>query len=580
MNGDEFVEQIQDVQKRVAELRQDASQLPFQQKSRLTESLERLTAALKDLQVAEEAIRLLLSAVQQSRDSIIITTAQLDPPGPEIVYVNPAFTEMTGYEAEEVLGKTPRLLQGPNTDRSVLDDLRQHLADGEPFHNEAINYHKDGTQFYVEWNITPIRNVAQTITHFVAIQRNITERKRLEEERERLLAQEQTARNEAEAANRTKDEFLATLSHELRTPLTPILGWSKVLRTKKLPEVKLQEALDTIEQHARRQAQLVEDLLDLSRIVQGKLVLNLASVQMTEPIGAALDTVRLSAEAKAIQIETKLDATVGPVMGDAGRLQQVVWNLLSNAIKFTPENGCITVRLEQIDRSAQITISDTGPGIAPDFLPYVFDRFRQEDSSITRQYGGLGLGLSLSRQLVEAHGGTIRAESAGVGQGATFIVRFPLTKVEGRKQKASRQANAVSVAQPLSPALKGVRVLLVDDEPATLDLVSYVLQQDRAIVTAVSSAKAALQALTTSRFDVLVSDIGMQDMDGYKLLHHVRSLSDSDNREIRAIALTAYATESNRQQALAAGYQQHLAKPFEPAALIQAIALVLERPIQ
>lgn len=564
MNGDEFIEQIQDVQQRVAEFEQNAKQLLPQQKSRLTESLERLTAALRDLQVAEEAIRLLLSAVQQSRDSIIITTAQLNYPGPEIVYVNPAFSEMTRYESEEVLGKTPRLLQGPDTDRTVLDRLRTHLTHGKPFHGEAINYRKDGTPFYVEWNITPIRNVNQTITHFVAIQRDINDRKRSEVEREQLLQQEQLARAEAEVANRSKDEFLATLSHELRTPLTPILGWTKVLQTKQLSDARYQEALDAIEQSAKRQAQLVDDLLDLSRIVQGKLTLNLTLVSLLTPIAAALETVGLSADAKSIRIETNLDPTVGQVMGDVGRLQQVIWNLLANAIKFTPNGGRIRVTLERVDRYAQITISDTGQGIDPALLPFIFERFRQGDGSITRQYGGLGLGLSIARQLVEAHGGTITAESQGEAQGATFTVRLPLVP--------SSLPFKLPSAPPMQHFdLSDIRILVVEDEPATLQFIAFVLEQEGAIVTAVTSAQAALDALAQDSFDVLVCDIGMQDMDGYTLLRQIRSAS-APYRHIYAIALTAYATEANRQQALLAGFQQHLAKPIEPNMLVAAIA--------
>ncbi|MBD2089909.1 response regulator [Microcoleus sp. FACHB-1515] len=582
MNGDDFVDQIQDVQKRVAELQEDASQLPLQQKSRLTESLERLTTALRDLQVAEEAIRLLLSAVQQSRDSIIITTAHLNPPGPEIVYVNPAFSEMTGYDTHEVLGKTPRILQGSDTDRNLLDDLRQHLEDGEPFHGEAINYRKDGTEFYVEWNITPIRNVNQQVTHFVAIQRNISDRKQLEVEREYLLEQEHSARNQAEAANRTKDEFLATLSHELRTPLTPILGWSKVLQTKKLPQAKLQEALATIEQNAKRQAQLVDDLLDLSRIVQGKLSLDLTKVNLSEPIAAALETVRPAADAKSIAIATQFAVSDAIVLGDAGRLQQIVWNLLSNAIKFTPTSGKVKVKLSVRDAStphslAEITVCDTGKGIDPNFLPYVFDRFRQEDSSITRQFGGLGLGLSLVRQLVEAHGGTIAAESAGVGKGATFTVRLPLI------------AQSIE-PDPEPPAdlkfhLQNVRVLIVEDEPSTLQFLAFLLEQEGAIVTAMPSASDALEHLKRSPFDLLISDIAMQEMDGYKLIEQVRSLdscSDSlpdSNAKIPAIALTAYTAQSEHDQAISVGFQQHLAKPIEPEALIHAAAIALGRPV-
>jgi CheY-like chemotaxis protein len=363
------------------------------------------------------------------------------------------------------------------------------------------------------------------------------------------------------------------LSHELRTPLTPILGWSKVLRTKELPEAKFQEALEAIEHNAKRQAQLVDDLLDLSRIVQGKLSLHLTSVSLIEPIVAALETVRLSAEAKSIHIETKLDVTVEPVAGDPGRLQQVVWNLLSNAIKFTPVNGRITVKLERVKRDAQLTISDTGQGIHPDFLPFVFERFRQEDSSISRQFGGLGLGLSLSRQLVEAHGGTITAHSAGEGRGATFTVRLPLSFVP-----------TPASAKPSLPwvSLQDVRVLVVEDEPSTLRFIVFMLEQEGAIVMAVPSAKAALHALTQARFDVLVSDIGLHEMDGYALLRQIRDPDQSDplipeeNRCIPAIALTAYAIDSSQQATRAVGYQHHLLKPIEPDDLIQAIAIALK----
>ncbi|RUT01838.1 hybrid sensor histidine kinase/response regulator [Dulcicalothrix desertica PCC 7102] len=569
MNEDEFIEQIQDVQRRVAELRRDAKDLPLPQKSRLTESLERLTNALRDLQVAEEAIRLLLSAVQQSRDSIVITTALLDHPGPEIVYVNPAFTEMTGYGTEEVLGKTPRLLQGANTDKKLLNDLRWHLREGQPFHGEAINYHKDGTEFFVEWNITPIRNVNQTITHYVAIQRNITERKVSEQEREKSLSQEQKNRNAAETANRAKDEFLATLSHELRTPLTPILGWSKVLQMKQLPEAKVKEALAQIEENARRQAQLVDDLLDVSRITQGKLTLSLSSVPLVAPINAALETVRLAAQAKSIHIETILDTSIPVVIGDIGRLQQIMWNILSNAIKFTPENGNIMVKLERVDHHAQITVSDTGRGINPKFIRYIFDRFRQEDNSITREFGGLGLGLSLSRQLVEAHGGRITASSPGVGQGAVFTITLPLM-IEAVHNNSLDTTTTNQAQEQFN--LKNTRVLVVEDEPAALEFISFIIEEEGAVVTPAASAKAALAALKKSQFDILVCDIGLQETDGYTLIRRIRALSEKQNRNIKAIALTAYASEANKEQAINAGFQLHIAKPFEPSDLIAAIA--------
>lgn len=564
MNGDEFVKQIQDLQKRMAQLQKNASQLPLQQQSQFTQDLTRLGTALRDLQVTEETIRLLLSAVQQSKDSIIITTAKLDPPHPKIVFVNPAFSQMTGYTSEEVLGLTPRLLQGPNTDRNVLDDLRQHLSEGIPFHAEAINYQKDGSEFYIEWHITPIRNVKSNITHFVAIQRDVTARKRMEQERDRLLEREQATRAEAEAANRIKDEFLATLSHELRTPLTPILGWSRLLQTNKLSEAKLQAALATIEQHAKRQTQLIDDLLDLSRIIRGKLSLNLTCVTLVAPIAAALETVRLSAEAKSIHIKTMLDVTVGQVMGDAGRLQQVFWNLFANAIKFTPTDGFITVELERVDRYAQIVVKDTGQGIHPDFLPYVFDRFRQEDSSITRSFGGLGLGLAISRQIVEAHGGTIAQESPGVGQGATFTVRLPL-------MTTSPPTNS-NIEQPKpSLDLSGIKVLVVEDDAGTREFVAFALEQYKANVTTVPSPLEALEMLTQTKPDILIIDIGMPQLDGYTLMRQIRAMKPQKG-QIPAIALTAYAGEHDQRQALAAGFQIHLPKPIEPAELVAVVA--------
>ena len=564
MNGDEFVKQVQDLHERMVELQKNASLLPLGEQGQMTQALERLSTTLRDLQVTEETIRLLLSAVQQSKDSIIITTAKLDPPHPKIVFVNPAFHQMTGYTSEEVLGKTPRLLQGPRTDRTLLDDLRQHLSDGMPFHGEAINYRKDGTEFYIEWHITPIRNVNHTITHFVAIQRDITARKLMEQERDRLLQQEQATRAEAEAANRIKDEFLAMLSHELRTPLTPILGWSRLLQTNKLSKAKLQEALATIEQHAKRQTQLVDDLLDLSRIIRGKLALNLTCVTLVAPIAAALETVRLAAEAKSIHIKTMLDVTAGQVMGDAGRLQQVFWNLFANAIKFTPSGGYIKVELERVDGYAQIIVSDTGQGISAEFLPFVFDRFRQEDSSITRRFGGLGLGLAISRQIVEAHGGTLTAESPGVGQGAIFTVRLPL-------MTASQQTNSHSEQIEASVDLSGIKVLLVEDDPGTQEFVTFVLEQHQADVTATSSAQEALEALARSKPDLLVLDIGMPGVDGYTLMRQIRSMMPQGG-QIPAIALTAYAGEQDQQQALAAGFQMHVPKPIEPEELVAVVA--------
>ncbi|MDX2230680.1 MAG: PAS domain-containing protein [Leptolyngbyaceae cyanobacterium bins.349] len=408
------------------------------------------------------------------------------------------------------------------------------------------------------------RDAAGQPIRMTGITLDVTERKQAELEREELLERERHAREQAEQANRVKDEFLAVLSHELRTPLNPILGWSKLLQTSQFNEEKTRQALATIERNAKLQVQLIDDLLDISRILRGKLSLTLDPVSLFSVISAALETVRLAAETKQIRLEADLEPQVGLVRGDAGRLQQVVWNLLTNAIKFTPQGGQVTVRLEAVDTNAQITVSDTGRGINPDFLPYIFEYFRQEDSSTTRQFGGLGLGLAISRQLVEAHGGTIAAADSVPGQGATFIVRLPISPMV---------PEIPTTTNPSTVDLSGLRVLIVDDELDSRQLLESILLVEGAQVTAVASGAEVLAALARSPFDVLISDIGMPDMNGYTLLQQIRAAS-APWRSIPAIALTAYASEDDRQRSRAAGYQQHLSKPIEPARLTAAVVAV------
>ncbi|MEH2222974.1 ATP-binding protein [Nostoc sp.] len=406
---------------------------------------------------------------------------------------------------------------------------------------------------------------------------DITERKVAEAERDRLLELEQAARTEAERANRIKDEFLAVLSHELRSPLNPILGWARLLQTREFDAVALKKAIATIERNAQLQAQLIEDLLDVSRILQGKLNLKMLPVNLVLVIEAGLETVRLAAEAKNIQIQTMLDAAFGKVLGDSGRLQQVIWNLLSNAVKFTPEGGKIDIQLECVDAQAQITVSDTGKGISPEFLPYVFEYFRQADGTTTRKFGGLGLGLAIVRHLIELHGGTIQAESLGEGQGAIFRVRLPLIK----KDLTPKQNIDVAALNP-SPSIEilaGIQILVVDDDDDTRDFHTFVLEQAGAMVTAVTSAKEALQILAKSQPDMLLSDIGMPEMDGYMLMRQVKALQANQAKQIPAIALTAYAGEINQQQALEAGFQKHLSKPVEPDKLVKAIATLIGRSV-
>ncbi|MBL1178055.1 hybrid sensor histidine kinase/response regulator [Pantanalinema sp. GBBB05] len=389
-----------------------------------------------------------------------------------------------------------------------------------------------------------------------------------EQERTENLKRAEAARAEAEATNRIKDEFLAVLSHELRTPLNPILGWSKLLRTGRLDATKTALALETIERNAKLQTQLIEDLLDVSRIMQGKLNLNMAPVNLSSIIKAAIETVQLAAEAKSIQIQIQLEPEIGQVLGDTARLQQVIWNLLTNAVKFTAEGGQIQIHLKRLGSQAQIQVSDTGKGVHPDFLPYVFEYFRQEDGKTTRKFGGLGLGLAIVRHLVELHGGTVAADSAGEDQGATFTVRLPLFQA---KAKEPRQPMGVSALTPQSSALANLRVLLVDDDLDTRDFIKFLLEQHQVSVTSVASAYAALQAVEQTTFDLLISDIGMPEMDGYMLMEQIRRQSPPQGQQLLAIALTAYAGEYNQQQALNAGFQRHIAKPVEPETLIRAI---------
>jgi signal transduction histidine kinase len=394
---------------------------------------------------------------------------------------------------------------------------------------------------------------------------------------------EQSARAEAEAANRLKDEFLAVLSHELRTPLSPILGWAKLLQVKKFDQAQMQKALVAIEHNAKIQAQLVEDLLDISKILQKKLTLNAQPVDLVEVITAAIETLQPAVEAKAIHLNTVLE-DVGKVLGDANRLQQIVQNLLSNAIKFTPQDGTIQIELKKqiihpqftpvrldstLKTYAQISVTDNGKGFAPEFLPHLFESFRQEDSKTTRQFGGLGLGLSIARQLTELHGGTIQAESPGEGRGATFRVLLPLMQ--------STQATLFP-AQPVNLdlyCLTGHSVLVVDDEDDTLELVRVILQSSGAQIKTATSAAEALTLLREFQPDILVSDISMPEMDGYQLIEKIRQLPSQKGGNIPAIALTAYAGEANQQQALQAGFQGHLAKPLDPEALVNEIKNLL-----
>ncbi|MBD1876436.1 PAS domain S-box protein [Nodosilinea sp. FACHB-131] len=423
-----------------------------------------------------------------------------------------------------------------------------------------------------------IRDEQGQIVQWFGTSTDIEALRRAQAQREQLLQQEQIAREAAENANRIKDEFLAVLSHELRSPLNPILGWTQLLLSGKLNPARQMDALATIERNAKLQSQLIEDLLDISRIMQGKLSLTVTSVNLASIIHAAVETVSLAADAKTIQITLDLDPDVAAVSGDAARLQQMVWNLLTNAVKFTDDGGQVMVQLRQVVAEgslghgvAQIRVVDTGKGIDPKFLPYVFEYFRQEDGSTTRKFGGLGLGLAIVRQIVDLHGGTVKAESGGEYQGATFIVQLPALQ---RATSILSEQN-----QPQSGAearLDNVQILLVEDDADTREFQSFLLEQHGATVTAVASGIEALQALEQFIPNVIVSDIGMEEMDGYRLMQQIRSRPPAQGGAVPAIALTAYAAEIDQEKALQAGFQTHLTKPLEPERFVREIVTLLK----
>jgi PAS domain S-box-containing protein len=783
----------------------------------------------------EEQLQLLKTAIEQSNEPVIIMSAQLDPPGPQIVFVSPAFTKMTGYAAEEVIGKTPHILEGSETDRSVIHRLREDCLAGEVFHGKTINYRKDRSEFHLEWTAGPVRNERGEVTHFAAALRDvtegrrieeelrrseeefrslfdlsavgmtqvspegrylrvnrklcqmlgyseqellqltlhdvthpddrevsgvklssssadgaeeysvekryvrkdgaiiwalinwtvvrdaegrplrsvaniqditqrkqveeslrvseerldlaqkagnigtfdwdlrankavwteqlkalfglspddpgdtyehwlervipedrpaceagireilerrlpkwrteyrimradtgevrwidskgrvfydeqgeplrlvgtatdITERKRAEAEREELLILEQSAREAAEALTRAKDEFLALVSHELRSPLNAILGYAALLRHGELDDQKVRHAADVIERSGKAQAQLIEDLLDTARIISGKLRLDLGPVDLASVIEQAVQTIRPAADAKGISIETDLPSEIDQITGDPARLQQVVWNLLSNAVKFTPQGGRVEARLERVDPHICIVVRDTGKGINPDFLPYVFERFRQADVSSARRYGGLGLGLALVKYLVELHGGTAEAASAGEGRGATFKVTLPVRAVATPLGGAGGAPDKVKRSEELA----GVRALVVDDEEDARELLKSALTQYGAGVVAAGSAAEAYELITTAptgeRPDVMVTDIGMPGEDGYSLIRRVREWELARDAYIPAVALTAYGRPEDRMRALRSGFQMHIAKPVDPAELAIVITSLMRRP--
>ncbi|HZS04030.1 MAG TPA: ATP-binding protein [Blastocatellia bacterium] len=511
--------------------------------SDLARLLEQCT---RELQSAETRLRNLIT---RNADGIII----VDHEG-VVRFVNPAAESLFNRRAAALLGSQfgfP-LVAGETTEMDVL------RGGGETAVAEM-------RVVETEWEGEPA---------LLASLRDITERKRAEEERA-LLIREQAARRQAEEASRLKDEFFATVSHELRTPLNAMLGWAKLLRAGNLDEETVARAAETIERSAKSQAQIIEDLLDASRIVSGKLRLEVHPFDLATVIRATAEAMRPATEARQIGLRVTYDPRVGAILGDPDRIQQVVWNLLSNAIKFTPPGGQVEMRLELVGTDAQVSVSDTGMGISPEFLPYVFERFRQADGTSTRKYGGLGLGLAIVRHLTELHGGTVRAASDGAGRGATFTVRLPLAGGEAALAGVPSPGGRVPDQGPAS--LCGARVVVVDDEADTRDILVTMLTRCGAEVTACASAAEALEVLRECRPDVLISDIGMPGEDGYDLIRKVRALGPEHGGGIPALALTAYARGVDRARAISAGFQVHLAKPVDPSDLSAVVAGLVGR---
>jgi len=538
------------------------------------------TRDITEHKLAQE-VRARLAAIVQSSDDAIVSK---DLNG-IITTWNSGAERLFGYTREEVIGKPISILipeERLNEEPTILRRIRR----GERIeHYETVRRRKDGSFRDISLSVSPIIDAHGRVVGASKIARDISQRKRAEAELAALMNREQELRAEAETAIRVKDEFLAMVSHELRTPLNAIVGWTQLLKSGKLDREKTERAIQTIDRNAKAQATIINELLDVARIISGKLKLDLKPIDLSGVISAAIDVVRPASDAKAIELVATLEETAGLVAGEAVRLQQVIWNLLSNAIKFTPREGRVEVTLKRSGTHVVIVVSDTGPGIPVDFLPHIFDRFRQADTSAKRLHGGLGLGLSIARNLVEMHGGTIRAENGGENQGAKFTVTLPiiaLSDVAGTESfgtlvdlsEVLTKQNTGDLAYPEWEAntLSGIRIVAVDDQTDTRDLIGLVLSRCGAAVTACSSAAEALQAIQLSPPDILVSDIGMPREDGYYLIKRVRALESKDGGQIPAIALTGFAGDADIWKVRSAGYQVHLTKPIGLRELVATIA--------
>jgi PAS domain S-box-containing protein len=544
--------------------------------AKVTRDLTQRRLHEEELRRSEERFRLLVEGV---RDYAIF---MLDANG-RIVTWNVGAERIKGYTAREIIGQHFSIFYPEAVrDSGWPEHELQVAAEKGSFVDNGLRLRKDGTTFWANVTITALRDDTGRLLGYAKLTRDLTEAKRVEamelanQQREELLEAERAARMSAQRATRVKDEFLATLSHELRTPLSAILGWTQVLlrgASAKAPDMQ-KRAVEVIERNARAQIQLIDDLLDLSRVMAGKIRLDLHQVSFVSIVEAAVDTVRPTADAKGVRLIAILGSSQDIVSADSARLQQVVWNLLVNAIKFTPKGGQVQVLLQRVNSHVELSVSDTGIGIPESYLPQVFDRFSQRDSSTTRAFGGLGLGLAICKQLVELHGGSIRAASQGENKGATFFVELPLSIMQLHDQSSARihPTAEAEAGEILSlPTLEGVHVFVVDDEADARDLLRTVLEAQGARVTSFTSAEDALAGLKTTKPSVLICDIGMPKMDGYQLIRKLRA-EESRGERVPGLALTAFARAEDRKRSLVAGYQAHLAKPFDVGELVLIVA--------
>lgn len=568
-----------------------------------------LAAVVSERKRAEEALRESEKRFRQLAENINEVFWISDPHKPEMLYISPGYEQIWGRICESLYERPASYLESihPSDRERVLAALQKQVG-GEYTDEEYRVERPDGSICWVRDRAFPIKDESGKVYRVAGIAENITERKQAEEEREQLLAREkaarieaeqaqklsvellqreQAARADAEVANRAKDQFLATISHELRTPLNAILGWAGLLRTGKLDKATSAQGLEAVERNAKAQTHLINDILDVSRIVTGKLRLEVCPVDLAEIVQAAVNVIRPAATAKEISLNVTLDPRAGPITGDPDRLQQIMWNLLSNAVKFTPKGGQVQVRLERLNSHVEISVSDTGIGISADFLPHVFDSFRQADSSYTRTHSGLGLGLAIVRNLVELHGGTVEAFSDGADRGASFKVKLPLIAPHDSKQSPT-DVMELERKQPTASAtasfnyvstLEGMRLLVVDDDTDARNLLSIILSQCGAKVTTVANAADALDSLKQLRPDLMISDIEMPREDGYDLIYKVRSSPNESIARIPALALSAHARAEDQLRALSTGYDAHVAKPVEPYELVAVIARLI-RPHQ